>query len=461
MTALLYKYQETGVRKIQHFLGRALLADEMGLGKTVQTLTWIKRHLSKGPTIVVCPASVKYNWEREAAFHVGIRAEVLETRRVPRRTPRTPAQLYVINYTILGHWLDWLRALKPQLIVIDECQAISNRSTLQSKSVRSLCRGVPHVIALSGTPLTNRPAELYPVLNIIRPDVYGSFFPFAQKYCQPRYRPWGWEYKGASNLEDLHQNLSRYVMIRRRKADVLDQLPAKLRHVVPVAISDRKEYDFALKDFIGWLRKRSKGRVGAAQRAERLVKIGYLKRLAGYLKVKSCIEWIHRFLDETDEKLIVFGVHKAVIAELVKAFAKICVKVDGSTNARERQRCVDKFNRDPRTRLFIGNIRASNSGWNGTAASAVLFVELDWTPGAHKQGEDRAHRIGQTRGVNCYYLVGKGTIEEDLCRILQDKQEVLDATLDGRDMNDLDVYEQLEKLILEGSDHVAGDRRSK
>jgi SWI/SNF-related matrix-associated actin-dependent regulator 1 of chromatin subfamily A len=447
---VLYSYQHKGVRKLRHFGGRALLADEMGLGKTLQSLVYAKTYIS-GPVVVVCPASIKYNWEREAAHHVGLRAEILETTRPPKnRRAIAPARIYVVNYAILGPWMDFLRSLKPRLVIVDECQAVSNRSTQQSRNVRRLCRGVPQVIALSGTPLTNRPAELWPILNILRPDKYNSFFSFAYDYCKPQRKPWGWDFRGAANLDKLHGELNRYVMIRRRKVDVLDQLPAKSRFVTPVALDNKSEYIHAHKDFIGWLRKKSQRRARKAEKAERLVRMGYLKRLAGWLKVRSVIAWVRSFLTETDGKLILFAVHKAVIAELYKAFHKLSVKVDGSTNARERHQLAQKFNHDPRTRIFIGNIRAAGSGWNGTAASAVAFAEMDWTPGAHKQAEDRAHRIGQTKQVSVFYLVGYGTIEEDLCRIIQDKQEVLDATLDGRVLDDLDVYDELEKAILGG-----------
>lgn len=445
-----YPFQEKGVRKLNHFGLRALLGDDMGLGKSFQALLAIKRHLPKGNVVVICPTSVKYNWEREASIHVNMRAQVLETTNVPKFSRLlAPARLYVINYKILGPWLKFLKRLKPKLVVIDECQAVSNRNTQQSKNVRALCRGVPHVIALSGTPLINRPAELWPVLNMIRPDRYKSFFDFAWKYCKPRRRPWGWDFKGASNLDELHQELNTYVMIRRRKADVLKQLPDKTRSVVPITLQNRKEYDHAYADFIGWLRKFSRTRANRAAKAEKLVKIGYLRRLTGWLKVQSVIAWVKDYLAGSNGgKLILFTSHKAVLAELHKVFKRICVKVDGGTSAKERQLFVEKFNHDKHTRLFIGNIRAANSGWNGTSASAVAFAELDWTPGAHKQAEDRAHRIGQTRKVSVYYLVGIGTIEEDLCKILQKKQAVLDSTLDGGESGDLDVYDELERVML-------------
>jgi SWI/SNF-related matrix-associated actin-dependent regulator 1 of chromatin subfamily A len=444
----LWPFQMEGALAIRAFGGRALLADEMGLGKTIQALYWLWRSKSARPCVVVCPASVKYNWEREAK-RFGLLAEVLEGTTPPRRQPQVHAPLYIINYEILRYWRKWLRRMGIQVVILDECHYIKNQDSKRFKSCNALCAGVPHVIALSGTPLTNRPAELWPTLHILMPEKYNSFFTYAVRYCKPKRLPWGWSYMGAKHLPELHANLKSECMIRRLKKDVLPELPDKQRYPAVVEIRDRHEYNEAANDFLGWLRRTSPAKAKKASRAESVVKVGYLLRLAAKLKTKAVISWIEDFLEKSDGKLIVFTVHRKRITSLEKHFHKeLWTTVDGRVKGRDRLAACDRFQHDARTRLFFGNSRAAGIGLTLTAATTVLVADLPWTPGELGQSEDRAHRFGQTKEVSVYYIVARDTIEEDLCDTLRDKQEVLDAVLDGRQgVNDLDILGELLKKM--------------
>jgi len=442
----LYRYQKRGVLQLEKLGGRVLLADEMGLGKTIQALYYFKRN-KMSPVVVICPASLKYNWAREAAVHIKERAEILEGTKPPKKKVFKQNPFVIINYEILGPWLEYLVDLEPKLVILDECQYIKNRQAKRTRYVKQLCKSVPHVLALSGTPLTNRPAELWTTLNIIRPDLFKSFMSYALEYCAAQRKPWGWEYKGARNLPELHEILITNCMVRRRKVDVLKDLPAKARHAVPVPLENRKEYDEAEEDLILWLSKYSKQKATSAARAQRLVKMGYLKRLAAELKLKAVMDWIDTFLEETDDKLVVFAIHKNIIQQLKERYPG-CVTVTGQVTGKKRQRSVDKFQRHKGTRLFIGNLQAAGIGLTLTAASTVLFAELGWTPGEHIQGEDRIHRIGQQYKSTCYYLIGVNTIEERLSRIIQEKQAVLSATLDGGTIDEqLNIFDQLQEEL--------------
>lgn len=451
-----FPYQSVGVRMIKEFKGRALLADEMGLGKTLQVLLYLRKHCPPGPVVIVCPAHLKENWKREARTHVGLSSIILHKMKPPAGGIRRRNCLYIINYDILDgrgrgvnkgkNWVEELQELKPVAVVADECHAISNRTAKRSKAVMSLCRDVKRVIMVSGTPLTNVPAELFPALHILLPKRFPAFHPYAVKYCAPKRKPWGWEFKGATRLPELHRRLRKWCMIRRLKKDVLKELPSKSRYIVPITLEDKamKEYDEAADNFLVWMQKTYPTKAKSAAMAAKLVQLGYLKRLASELKIPAMFAWIDSFLSETDEKLIVFGIHKKILAALHDRYRKQCVLVDGTVTGRDRQKAVDQFTHKEKTRLFLGNMKAAGTGWNGTVASTVLFVEFGWTPGDHTQAEDRPHRIGQKGNVKAYYLAAAGTIEEHLCEILQEKQQNLDHTLDGKVIDDgLNVYDQL------------------
>ena len=448
----LYPYQKKAVLQIQKFKGRALLADEMGLGKTLEALQWIKRSPKKRPVIVVCPASLKWVWEAEAIKHIKIRATILSGRTPPKKKNITKKrELYIINYEILQYWITWLKNLNPQVLILDECHYIKNRRAKRTKAVKKLAKDIKHLIAISGTPLTNRPSELFTILNLVCPDEFPAFWPYAHRYCKAQLRPWGWEFKGASNIRELHRKLKRLMMIRNLKKDVLKDLPEKTRSVIPLEIEKRKEYQEAENDFIKWLTKKSTSKAKRAERAKKLVQLGYLKRLAAELKMKQVLEWIDGFLEQSEGKLVVYGIHKKIIKQIHEKYKKISVVVDGSVSQRKRKIAVRSFQQNKKFRLFIGNIKAAGVGITLTAAYTLVFVELDWVPGNMVQAEDRIHRIGQKNAVMIYYLIARDTIEEKLCKILQKKQRVLSQVLDGSiKTNRLDVYRALEKSLLKG-----------
>jgi SNF2 family DNA or RNA helicase len=232
-------------------------------------------------------------------------------------------------------------------------------------------------------------------------------------------------------------------MIRHKKQDVLHDLPPKRRSVIPLPIIKATEYAKAEDDFIEWLSEKDKVKAKRAKNAEQLVKLGYLKRLAAELKMKAVIEWIDNFWEETDEKLILFAYHKNIIRQLRTKYEKICVVVDGDTSQKDREANVRRFQETKKTKLFIGQMVAAGTAITLTAASNVAFAELDWVPGNHIQAEDRCHRIGQSNHVQIYYLLARGTIEQDLCKIIQKKSKIITSLLDGQGSDDMNVFDQL------------------
>ena len=463
-------YQLEDVIRIENEMnGKALVSWSMSLGKTFLSLFYMQRHPEIRPAVCICPATLKWNWELEAKKHFGIRAEVLETTNPKKRGSRNPAPLTIINYDILAGnrrtglypWMDFLKGLEAKLIIVDECQALLDHTSLRSKAVRMICEDVPHLLFLSGTPLVNRPKELFCTLNILQPERFRGFWSFSGRYCNRKRNVFGgWDVNGASNLDELHRilvgdgNGNKGIMIRRLKQDVLKDLPPKIRTILPLEISNRKEYNLALKDFLGWVKQRHPTRLDGAERAERLVQLCYLKRLAGTLKLPAVNNWIDDFLASSDaDKMIVFAVHKAVIAELSDRYKDQCVVVDGSVVGKQRQLAIDKFLHGKRTRLLFGNIKAAGTGWNAKGVSTVAFIELPWNPGSVVQCEDRAHGLG--RGVekeptNVYYLVAKDTIEHKLVEIIQKKMKILDSVLDGGESPDnLDLFDELCRLLRE------------
>ena len=424
----MYPFQKEGLSFLERKGGRGLIGDDMGLGKTVQSLSYIHLHRAVRPVIIICPASIKLNWKLETAQWIEQDSYIVQGR---SDDGYSNANIIIINYDIVESHLAKLKKLKPQIIIMDEVHRIKTRTTLRTKAVKKLCVGVPHVIGLSGTPILNKPIELFNILNILDKDTFNNYYRFAQRYCDPKYNGFGIQYNGASNVEELHNLLKETVMIRRKKTDVLKDLPLKSRDLVSMEITNRAEYVRAEEDIIAYIHEQDG--LEAAQRAssaEVLVKFNKLKQLAVAGKMKAMTDWIDSFL-LTGEKLVIFAVHKVLIATLMEKYGEIAVKIDGSVTMVKRQKAVEEFQNNDKIKLFIGNIQAASEGITLTASSNVVFLELGWTPGSHGQAEDRVHRIGQDFPCTAYYLLANKTIEEEIALLIDEKQKTSDAVLDG------------------------------
>lgn len=357
-------------------------------------------------------------------------------------------EILIINYDVLDAWAD---SLNPSVLIADECHYFKNNRARRTKAVKKLKKKSDHFIPLSGTPIVNRPIEFYNALNMVEPGLFPSFWKYAQKYCGATHNGWGWDFTGATNTEELH-TLIQSIMIRRKKEDVLKDLPAKVRSIVPLELSkkDRQEYASAANNIIRWIRENEgKAQAEKAKQAEVLVSINKLKQLAVKGKIKACIDWIKNFI-EVDGKLVVFADNHWVIDKLMEEFKDVAVKLDGRNDQTSRNEAVELFQNSEQCRLFVGNMKAAGVGITLTAASNTCFIQFGWTPGDHQQAEDRVHRIGQeANSVNAYYLIAPGTIEEDIAQLIDKKSRVLDSVLDGKEADQSSLLSELLANILE------------
>ncbi len=437
------RFQVRGVRFIEQCGGRVVVGDDMGLGKTYQAIAWMMLHPEARPAVIVCPASVKYVWQNQLREHAGLRCTVLAGRK-PYHVGR---DIRIINYDILHYWVNQLKSQRPRLLILDEAHRAKTRTTQRTKACKSLARKCKYVIGMSGTPILSRPVEFFPVLNMVRPKLFRSFWRYAMQYCDPKrgFRGRGWDFRGASNLDELRDKLST-VMIRRTKTEVLPDLPRKTRTTIPVDIDNRDEYETARDDFIEWvLSRQGKGAAKRALGAVGLVRLGKLKELAAHGKIRTAIQWIEEWMQDNDGKLIVFTIHKEVLHRVAGYFHRAIV-VEGRTSMKDRRTAVERFQKG-KSRLFLGNIKAAGEGLTLHAASTVLFLEVDWVPATHEQAEDRVLRIGQTAShVDVYYMVGKDTVEEAVMKVVAAKRRVVRRVLDGG----RGVQKQVVKSLMKG-----------
>ena len=444
---------------IERFRGRALLADEQGLGKTIQALDFIAQHEQIAtPGLIVCPAALKENWALEAYKHYGLECDIAEGQMSP--LDPIPHKLLIINYDVLIHWQEYLSKIDWKTIIADECQRIKNHKAKSSRAFRRIAnrtdsdnprviknKRIPFALMLSGTPIENRPFEIWNPLSILNSKEWGTEFEFGSKYCEARWYRGEFQYKGADNLEELNYRLRKNCLIRRRKAEVLKDLPDKRRQILPCKLSDYPEYNHAAEDLVGWLLDQKKtAQAQRAARTESLVRIGYLLRLCAELKREIIYEMIDTHLETTDRKLVVFAWHRSVLEDLENRY-KNSVSIHGKTPKRLRQANVDSFQKDDRVRLFFGQYKSAGAGITLTKASDSLMVEWWYVPGVLLQAEDRTHRIGQTNAALVTYLTAMDTVEEDLAGITQRKARQINAAIDGGKAEKFDVFDEFLKAI--------------
>lgn len=444
-------YQKEGIAFLLAKDGRAILADEQGLGKTGQAIAWAE--IAKVPKIcVVCPASLKMNWQKEIEIWTGsTNSIILSGTKIPAGSLDliTAHRWVIINYDILSAWQAILQDAAINAFIFDEAQALKNTKSKRSVIATALSKK-KQVLLLSGTPCENRPAEFYPLINIVDPLLFPSKTHYYMRYCDLKETRFGIDVSGASNTKELNKILMDTIMIRRRKMDVLHDLPDKQRIIVPLylAPASLREYKMIESDFVSWLKQNDllkKGREGKKQlKAQAMLKIGKLKQAVALAKLPLVVDWIKTYL-ENEQKLVVFAEHKQVISFLADQFSDRAVVVDGSTPSSKRQALCEAFQTNPDIHLFVGNIKAAGTGITLTAAKDTLTIEFAWTSTAHDQCEDRVHRIGQENAVSAYYLLAQGTIEEDLIALLDKKRQLISQVMDGVDPVNEDLLDQLLK----------------
>jgi SWI/SNF-related matrix-associated actin-dependent regulator of chromatin subfamily A-like protein 1 len=441
---ILYPYQKQGVAFIENKKGKCLIADEMGLGKTIQALAWLQLHPELRPVVIVVPAVAKLNWKNEALKWVSNpNIEILSGKNPHPIT----GKIIIINYDIVDTWVRELLKQMPQVLILDECHYLKNNNTKRTKACKKLTKNISYLIGLTGTPIVNRPLEILNIVNMIDLNIFPSRWQFLMQYCGAKHNGYGWDFSGASNTKELHEILTSTCMIRRKKKNVLKELPDKIYTSIPFEIDNKKEYSEARKNLIDWI-KQTKGKEKAekASNAEKFAKFNYLKQLAVKGKMKGMIDWILDFLQNSDEKLGIFTWHTQTLKTLCDEIGKhySVVYIDGSVPMGKRQKAQDDF-QNGNTRAFIGQIKAAGTNLTLTAASHCIVTEFPWTPGDLQQAIDRFHRIGQKNAVNVYYHVAMNTIEEELIQIIDKKTKVLDAVHDGVDTEQKSLIAELSK----------------
>ncbi|MGH0139673.1 UNVERIFIED_CONTAM: hypothetical protein FKN15_069911 [Acipenser sinensis] len=427
----------------------------MGLGKTIQAISVAYFYKQEWPLLIVVPSSLKYPWIEEME------------KWIPELNPddinlidnkADIGRISTSKVTVLGYGLltsdaktlvDALHKQKFQVIVVDESHYLKSRNAARSKILVPIVQKAARAILLTGTPALGRPEELFMQIDALYPRRFGTWIDFAKKYCNAHVRYdhpsccYGflakrqWDSRGASNLDELHQRLSK-IMIRRMKDQVLTQLPPKIRQRIPFDLPKEgaKEATASFEEWEKLMRALDSGTTGTDNSFVEIM--GLIQRMykqTAIAKAGAVKDYIKMMLENEKLKFLVFAHHLTMLQACTEAVieAKVrYIRIDGSVPSSDRIHLVHQFQNDPDTRVAVLSIQAAGQRLTFTAATHVVFAELYWNPGHIKQAEDRAHRIGQCSSVHIHYLIAKGTFDTVMWGMLNRKAKVTGSTLNGK-----------------------------
>jgi SWI/SNF-related matrix-associated actin-dependent regulator 1 of chromatin subfamily A len=429
----LYPYQAAGVEYMaeQFSTGRKgmLLADQPGLGKTAQACR-LADEMNWKNLLIVCPASLRLNWVRELNMwrrNGSDPVAVLDGKKMPK-----PGCTVVVSYNIMiqKHWADLLSLHPFDAMVIDEVHFCKDPKAQRTKVLLGkggLHEDIKNVLMLSGTPIPNRAPEFYHILKRFEPQAFPwSYWKFVDRYTTSFQGRFGRQFTGSRNEEDLYLRLrGSGFMVRRRKADVLKDLPAKRYQMVVFPPNGamkkvlKKEEAFDAHEII-----ENGVPVGSA--------LPEIRKEMGLAKVDVCAGYIEDLLDGGTEKVLVGAHHIEVLDRLRERLAPYGVAlVRGDVPPAKRQAEADRFQTDPACRVFLGQLTAAGTGLTLTASSDVVFVEASWVPGDNLQFSDRCHRVGQKGSVLVHYLVVEGSLDAKILGSAARKAEGIGKIMDG------------------------------
>jgi SNF2 family DNA or RNA helicase len=449
----LLTFQKMGLDFLLKSSGNALLADDMGLGKTVQTLAYIASEKQSSPTLVIAPLVTLTNWQREIEKFMKKKSK--NGRLIDNDTPtittiRTGKQkelgnydFYLINYELLFKRQIDLSKLNIKTLVCDEVQHLRSKTTQKYRAMKKISsmKSIKYRVGLSGTPIYNHGSEIWPIVDILKPGLLGSYKEFCEYFCYQDEK--GKAIVVPSKRDSLRHILQRDVMLRRKKADVLKELKDKVRYKETID-ADETYYKSELNKIWSKLEEEQRSaetefsKSASYQRA-----IQSERQAAGVAKLPHVIDFVKNIM-EIEESVVVFCHHKYIHKLLHESLQEFNpTAIIGGQRDKVRQDNIDRFQNGD-TKLIIVGLRAGNLGINLTRAKYVIFAELDWSPAIHRQAEDRLHRIGQKNTVFAYYLIGKKTLDEHVANILVDKSYEIDAIMDESH----ESYENKEKAKL-------------
>ncbi len=476
-----YEFQKEAVQFFEAVDGLAILGDQPGVGKTLSAIAYaIKNNLK---TLVICPASLKFNWYDEIERFSFEKAHIFKYQQKKKdkrfNYPPEDSLIHIINYESLETYLKFEVSHKCEntlcdfhevslvkkyktcpkcfkeksvksrntdlckfedkkgggldiqsysLVVLDEAHYIKSDTAQRTKIVKRAFHTMPRKLLLTGTAIKSKPIEFFTLLNFLDEYEWVNKHNFGVRYCDGKIDQFDhWNYDGYSHIDELYERISP-LFLRRLKKDILKFLPPKTYTIIPIELSveEAREYKKIEKGIIDETEE-------SDEKMTHLARIQKLKQFTSKLNAERAVEFIQSIIDG-DEKVVVFTQFLSTAAFLHETFKSCAVLFTGQKSATEKQQAIDLFRNTEECKVFVGTIGAAGVGITLTEASTLIFIDQPWVPADREQAEDRIHRASQTADkVQIIRLIAQGTIDEDIEELLNEKEKITSQVLDGKE----------------------------
>jgi len=434
----LYPYQKAGVAYAAE-KQRTFIADEMGLGKTLQALATTE-YTNQYPALIICPTSLTEDWKTKIEEALPNRTiQTIEGRKTPNMTET--------DYTIIGYpnihtQKQHLNNQKHNTLILDESHYCKNPDAQRTKAAKNIAKNIPqtgNILLLTGTPITNMPAEYAPQLEILdQINNFGGRWNFYKRYCGAYRDNWGhWQTYGSTNNKELLNKLQTHCYIRREKQQVLTDLPPLTHNTIHTTMDKkhRTMYNHALNDLQEWYTQQQEelahqqgtnpttARIRAhyaTQNYETLIQLTELRKIAAHSKIPHATEWTQN-ANNQGQKIVIAAHHRHIVQTLANELN--APMIIGGQTPKDTEKAKHNFQNNPNTMNIIISIDAAAHGHTLTASHNMLFIEAPWTPAKYHQTAARIHRIGQNHPATIHNLINPHTIDQHIYNTLHTKTQ--------------------------------------
>jgi len=464
LNAQLRDYQLEGFRwlcRLSHWGIGGILADDMGLGKTVQALAMLLTRVECGPTLVIAPTSLGFNWQRECERFTPSLTPIVfrDIDRLDLKNHVGDGDVVICSYGLALREADVLKEIKWGTMILDEAQNIKNSNSKTAAQIRTF--QAEWKVALTGTPMENHLGELWSIFHTVAPGVLGSWEQFRKRFAAPIEKD-----RNSDRREALARVIAPFIL-RRSKGEVLKELPERTETnlMVDLSVEERSRYDQMRLAAVAELDEIGDESLSHDQRFKVLQMLTRMRQLSCHIglvddkwtgssaKLDVLMEQLEQLKERGNRPLIFsqFTTHLGLIRDACDKAGITYQYLDGQTTPPQRQQRVEAF-QNGEGDAFLISLKAGGTGLNLTAADYVIHMDPWWNPAVEDQATDRAHRIGQTKPVNVYRIIARGTIEEQILLMHEEKRDLVDGVLSGADAAGKLSTKELAEMIRLGVD---------
>lgn len=435
---ILYPFQNEGVKFLEANNGRGLINDDTGLGKTIQYVAFAGLHQETLPALIVCKATLLYQWQKEFVTGTGKFAQIMES-----KSGMLPASAYIVSYDTLAREPKWLEKLEYKTVVLDECQAIKSHNAKRTQKVRDACRNRNHIVLLSATPIKNNAGEFFPAMNLLNPGRFSNLRDFIYSHINYVWDGYRHRLGGLRHPQEWKEK-NKDIILRRTREEVMPELPKiqRIHKYFPLGKEIESAFNVKLAEMYENLNEDEIETQSLNATSNLMQYLAQMRHITGFAKVDPAIEYIDEILDANPTTKITVFTHHIDVADILQAKLELILNIQSlrikSEHSPEKRYDVIEAFKKPENHILICPTLSAGEGLNLQFCEHAIILEREWNPANEEQAEGRFPRIGidkSIQSIEVFYPVALESVDEYLAEIVERKRQYIGETLDGKAMS--------------------------